>query len=288
MRFSKTELRLISELGNGNKSIINLAKALKISVSQTYRIAKNLNNNNILSLEKNILVPEMKTHVSLLLNLLSKARNLSNPLSGVGIEIYSSIILPKTIKEIEKETNLHKTTIFKKINQGKKMSLVLIENKKYRINEKIWKDAKEFFIELKKYEDSIDKRIPLNSLIYHKNSKEILFSNKEDLDAEKTAFSSYEKYGIKLLLITNYYYLPKKDISKKEVFIHSLYIAEKEKEIRQILFISLFYLKYKKELSNVTHEIITNLNNIFLGENISGYPTLNEIKDRADVYNIKV
>ena len=112
----------------------------------------------------------MKTHVNLLLKLLSKTANLSSPLSGTGLQIYLAILEPKTIKEVEKETGLHKTTILKKINQGRKMSLLLIENKKYRINEKIWPDAKDCFIELKKYEDSVDTRIPVNSIIYFKNA----------------------------------------------------------------------------------------------------------------------
>src|SRR3989344_7439686 len=151
-------------------------------------------------LSKGILQPEMKTHINMLLTLLSKAANLSRPLSATGLQIYLALLEPKTIKEMEKETGFHKTTILKKINQGRKMSLLLIENKKYLINEKIWPDAKDCFIELKKYEDSVDTRIPVNSIIYFKNAEEIVFSNKEIIDAEKTAFSAYNQYSIKLLL----------------------------------------------------------------------------------------
>ncbi|MEK6946409.1 MAG: hypothetical protein AABX32_02280 [Nanoarchaeota archaeon] len=288
MVFSITELKVVSELGKGNREVSEIAKALKISPSQSYRIAQKLCQKGISSLSEGAIQPEMKTHVNLFLKLLSKAANLSSPLSGTGLQIYLTLLEPKTTKEIEKETGLHRTTVLKKIKQGRKMSLLLIENKKYRLNEKIWPDAKEYFIELKKYEDSIDQRIPVNSVIYFKNTEEIVFSNKENIDAEKTAFSAYSKFGIELLLITNYYYLPKKQLAKKEVFMHSLMVAEKGNDARDLIFVALFLAKYKKELSKVKHQIVKNLNKVFLGENIPGYPSLAEIKDRARIYNIKV
>src|SRR3989338_10219 len=262
MKFSITELKVISELGKGNENISEIAKALKISSSQIYSVAQKLYQNGILNLSEGVLQAEMKTHVNLLLKLLSKTANLSNPLSGTGLQIYLAILEPKTIKEVEKETGLHKTTILKKINQGRKMSLLLIENKKYRINEKVWPDAKECFIELKKYEDSIDSRIPVNSVIYYKNMKEIVFSNKEYIDAEKTAFSAYEQFGIKLLLITNYYYLPHRKLSKVNVFIHSLKVIEKSHDLRDLIFAALFLAKYKKELAKIDHPLVQKLKKV--------------------------
>ncbi|MEK6974432.1 MAG: hypothetical protein AABW41_04325 [Nanoarchaeota archaeon] len=288
MKFSNTELKVISDLGNGIKDVSELAKSLKISISQVYRIAQKLSQKGILSLKDGILQPEMKTHINMLLKLLSKAANLSSPLSGTGLKIYMEITEPKTITDIKNITGLHKTTILKKINQGKKMSLVLTENRTYSINEKIWSDVKECIIELKKYENSIDLRVPVNSVIYYKTDKEIVFSNKEEIDAEKTAFSAYEKYGLGLLLITNYYYLPKKKLIIREVFRHSLFVAEKDPDIRYLIFITLFYLKHKKELSKIKHPIVDKLSRLLSGEKILGYPALAEIKDRAGVYKIKV
>ena len=288
MWFSKTELEVISQLGNGNKEVLEIAKALKISTSQIYRIAQKLNMKGILNLKESVLQPQMKTHLNILIKTLSDAANLSDPLSGTGLQIYLSLLEPKTIKEVEKETCLHKTTILKKINQGRKMSLLIIKDKTYRVNEKIWPNVREYLLELRKYEESIDTRVPVNSIIYYKNNDEIVFSIKEDFDAERTAFSAYEKYHIKLLPITNYYYLSKKHLTKEKVFMHSLYVAEKSKETRELIFIALFLAKYKKELSEIKHPIVENLKKILSGEIISGYPHLAEIKDRAIVYNIEL
>jgi len=288
MKLSKTELKVISELGNGNNKIPNIAKSLKISISQTYRIVEKLSQKEIINFSKGILQPKMKTHINLLLKLMAKAKNLANPLSSTGIKIYTAITIPKTTKEIEETTGLHKTTVIKKLNQGKKMSLISLKNKRYSINEKLWSDAKELFEELKKYDEIIDERVPANSIIYYKNDKEILFSNKKEIEAQKTAFSAYEDYGIKLLLTTNYYFLPKKKLNKKEIFQHALYITEKEKEIRQIIFLTLFYLKFKKEIKKIKSQLLQNIISVINGNKINGFPTLEEIKERAKIYRIKI
>ena len=80
----------------------------------------------------------------------------------------------------------------------------------------------------------------------------------------------------------------KKKLTKRDVFRHSLYITEKYLEFKQIIMLALFYAKYKKYLSGIKHKIIENINKILKGQHISGYPTLEEIKDRADVYDIRL
>lgn len=285
MKLSITELKVISEIGNGNKHITDIAKALKLSDSQTYRAIQSLKKKGILKSNNE---PSEKTHVNKLFKLLSRANNLSEPLSGTGLQIFTDLIEPKTVTQVEQDTRLHKTTILKKIKQARKMSFLMIKKNTYQINHNIWSDAKEFFVELKKYEESIDDRVPVTSTIYFKNDKEILFSNKDELNATLTGFSAYKDFGIKIYNITYYYYLPKKELTKKEVFIHSLLIVEKEKKIQNLIILALFYAKYKKELKDIKSLIIDNLNKVFNGEKVQDYPSLQEIKDRAEVYNIEV
>ena len=285
MKLSITELKIISELGNGNKDITEIAKALKLSESQIYRGIQSLRKKGILKSQSE---PSEKTHINMLFKLLSRASKLSNPFSGTGLKIFTALIEPKSVAQVEKETGLHKTTILKKIRQARKMSLLIIKKNTYKINESIWSDAKEFFIELKKYEGSIDNRVPVTSTIYFKNEEEILFSNKDELDATLTGFSAYKDFGIKIYTITYYYYLPKKRLTKKDVFMHTLIITEKEMQIQNLILLSLFYLKYKKELNDIKHPIIDNLKKVFRGEMIKDYPSLQEIKDRTEVYNIEV
>ena len=282
MEISKSELELIAELGNGIKNISELVSNLKKSKSQVYRLIEKLKNKNLI---QDDYTPNKQIHVNILFKMLAKRKNLAKILSGSGIQILLSLIEPKKVKEIQEETKLHKTTILHKISQGRSMSLFKLQNHTYSINQAIWPEIKDFVVELTKYENSIDERVPTTSQIYFKNEKEILFSTRENLEASLTAFSAYENFGIKLYTITNYYYLPSKKLTKKEILLHSLLITEKEFNIQNIILISLFYLKYK---INIKHPIIKNIKEVLKGNKIKDYPSLREIQDRAEIYDIKV
>ncbi len=288
MMLSRTELEFLSEVGKGTVTIPQLAKALDISISQTYRQSQSLHRKGIINYHKGMLSPEKKTHVSMLLQLLARAPNLSKPFSGTGLQIYTTLLQPKTVSDIKKETTLHKNTITKKIREGRQMSLLIKEGDTYRLNEKLWTGAREFLQELQRFEHSFDERIPSGAVIYRTTPDDIVFSTKEIIDAEKTAFSAYDKYGVGLLLITTYYTLPKRTLSLQNIFLHSLFVAEKDPDPRYIIMIALLYAKHKKELARTHHPILEKIKKVLSGETISTYPTLNEIKDRAKLYHVKV
>lgn len=285
MRLSKTALQMLAEIANGNRGISSIAEAVRKSKAQIYRTARKLTANGFITSSYE---PAKTAHVSLLLQLLSAYPSTINPLSGSGIKLLTSLLKPKCVAEITQETGIKRAYVFRKLRQAKAISLARLENGKYLLNYKIWGKAIDFIKELKKHEETTDARVPSGSVIYFKNEKEIVFSSKEELDAVPTGFSAYEKYGIKLLTVTNDYYLPKKKLSMEEVFRHSLYITEKDFEIWHIIFIALFYAKYKKSLFRIKHKILENLDNIFKGQRIQGYPSLEEIRDRAEVYGIKI
>ena len=89
------------------------------------------------------------------------------------------------------------------------------------------------------------------------------------------------------MTITNYYYLPKKKLTKEDILLHSLYVVEKDMDISSLIFVALFYAKFKKEFK-IKHLILMNLSAVLAGGEIKGYPKYQEIKDRAEVYNIEV
>lgn len=287
MQLSKTEISVLEQIAKGNKSIKAIAKALKKSDKQIYVTAKNLTEKNVIERINGTLKVKEALHITLLLQLLADIPNLTPVLSDSGIPIFTALLKPLTIEEISNETGFKKTMIYSKIQEAGKRSMIRKTKFTFMINEKMWLKLMDFLKELKKYEKTIDARIPASSTIYYKKNKEIVFSCKEDVDAVKTAFSAYEKYGIKLLLVKNYYYLPKKELTKEDILKHSLYIVEKDRDIRNLIFVALFYAKYKREFK-IKHEILTNLIAVLAGGKIDGYPTYEELKDRAEVYGIKV
>ena len=287
MQLSKTEINVLEQIAKGNKFIKTVAKALKKSDKQIYVTAKNLAEKNVIERINKILKVKEALHIALLLQLLADIPNLAPVLSDSGIPIFTALLKPLTIEEISNETGFKKTMIYSKIQEAGKRSMIRKTKFAFMINEKMWLKLIDFLKELKKYEKTIDARIPSSSTIYYKKNKEIVFSCKEEVDAIKTAFSAYEKYGIKLLLVKNYYYLPKRELIKEDILMHSLYVVEKNRDIRNLIFIALFYAKYKKEFK-IKHEILTNLTEVLAGRKIDGYPTYEELKDRAEVYDIKV
>lgn len=289
MQLSQTELRVLEQVSYGNDRIENIAQKIHRSNSQIYRAKQNLLEQGFLHLNRGRLEPERTINSALILNLISRYPNLIELLSDSGLKILMSILKPKSINEIIKETNLKKSTIYKKIRIGLNISAIVIDkNHKYTINEKIWPNLKNYLEENKRIEETIDNRIPVNSLIYYKNEEEILFSNNSELKATLTAFSAYEKYGIKIFLPTNFYFLPNKKLTKEEILLHSIYIINKERDHRYLTYLALFYIKFRDDFLNIKNPVLKKIDNILKGNKIKGYPTLDEIKEKGALYDIRI
>lgn len=287
MELTKAEILLLEQIAKGNKEVKSLALALNVKTRRIYTIIHNLEKKSFVEKFEKAVKPKEALHIKMLLELLVTYPNLNPAISESGIPILTALLKVSTIDEISQETGFKKTTIYSKLTEARKRSIVKKTKNRYKLNEKIWNKLIEFLVELNKYESMIDKRIPIGATIYYKKNEEIIFSSKEKIDAKKTAFSAYENYGIKILTIKNYYYLPKKELTKEDILKHSLLIAEKEKDISKLIFIALFYAKFKHELKN-KHEILVNINAVLAKGKINGYPSYQEIKERAELYDIKL
>ncbi len=288
MRFSKTELKVLWQAAIGKRRIPEIALAMNKDQSQIYRILRSLEKKGFAALDRGVMIPSDNTSANMLLQELSRRPSIVDNLSGCGIKLFTAILEPKSVTQIIKETGIKRSTVFRKLREAGRNSFVNVSDGKYFLNGVIWPKVKDFLTELKKYEETADKRVPPGATIYHKTDKEIIFSTKIECDATLTGFSVYGKFGIKLFPFDYTYYLPKKSLTKREVFLHSLYRAEKEGDARDFIFITLFYLKHKNWLRGLKHDIIGKINKILHGEKVRYYPALDEIKERADVYDIKV
>lgn len=288
MSLNKTELEVLTQTAEEKIYVKQIARTLNKSESQIYRTINSLVKKDILAKTKEGIVPIKNTHVSLLLQILNKHPQLTGILFDSAITILISLFSPKKVSEVAKETSLKEITIYKATEKFRRFSIVRKDKNRYFFNNLLWGDLKEFLKAYEQYNLTTDPRVPANSVIYYKNSSEIVYSNLGKQKAALTAFSAYEQYGIKLLTITNYYYLPAKKLFAKEIFIHSLYVVEKEKDVRNLTFIGLFYLKNKEKLRGIKHIILESLNQVLEGRKIDGYPTLNELKETAEVYDIQI
>ncbi len=284
--FSKTELKLLEQLAVGNRKINEIALALKKSDKQIYRIVKKLTEKNLITNQRKVIAAEKNTTASLLLNLLSKHSILSDLLADSGMEILISLLEPRTVPEIIQQTGLKKSAVYGKLKKAYNVSIVKKE-KKYFLNSKVWMDLIELLIEMKSYIENVDKRIPSGSTIYYSSIKEVVFSTKSIERGTRTAFSAYGNYGITMLNPVNYYVLPERKLTLRDVFVHSIYVSRKEKSARLYTFLALFYIKYKKELE-IRDELLENIEKVLKGVKIEGFPSLDEVKEKAEIYYIGV
>ena len=153
----------------------------------------------------------------------------------------------------------------------------------FSFNYIVWPELKDFVTSLLEYQ--VLRLVPREALLIKSYGTSVLFKSLRPQDATFTSFSAYEDYGIELGLRDYYYTLPKRELSIQEVFIHSLDSAW---EFSQKLFCVLFYLKNRDKLEAIDHPMMKDLKAVLQGERIKGYPTLEDIEDRTDLYDIKL
>lgn len=293
MRFFRTELQTISELAKGNTSISTVAEALNKSEKHIYRIVQKLGEKDLAALSSGAIVPRKSTLMVRLTRVLDSYPNLVPILADSGIPIFVSLLEAKSVDEITEATGVKKSTVYALFKKALKISLVKRDGEMYTLNERLWRDVAELLGEIRDIERLLDPRVPYNSEIYYRNQHEVIYSNKYGGDSrKKTGFSVFEKEGIKLLLPTTYYYYsdeePEKKLTTEDIFQHALYVAEKETSIRHLIFLALFYCKFEEELKYARHDIVENLKLVLQGKRIKGYPTFEEIKEKADMYGIEI
>ena len=293
MKFSKTELRLVSELPK--HTVKEIADALGKSTKQIYRLTADLEKKGILERHRKKITASRTSFTPLLMQTIAEHPNLIDMLADSGLPVFLALVSePKkpenglTIKQLLRETKIKKSALYNKLDQAMRVGAVRKREDRFYFNHALWPKLGLFLIEYKQYYHTIDARIPLGSVIYYKTDKELVFSSEEKQDATLTGFSAYSDFGIQLRLLTNYYYLPKKKLSKRDVFLHSLYIADKDKDFRLILYAALFYAKFKEKLSGIKQSLLEDIQKSLAGTKKEGYPPLNEIKEKAEVYDIKI
>jgi DNA-binding Lrp family transcriptional regulator len=279
----------VIQLANGKVTVASLAKALNLSIPQTYAVVRGLIEKKVIIRNKGLLVFEKRVSVSLLVRVLLEHNNLANNLFGKRLCFLSEIAEnPLTVEVLSLKCASTPELVYKFIQDARKIALVKKTPFGYLINEENWPQVKELVVELVKEESLFDDRLPVGAKIYLKNKKGALFSLRGSFkDATLTAFSIFGKYGIKLLSNYNYYFFPKAKLSIQDVFDQAALIAEKENDYRLKLYVCLFYLKNRKSLSD-SGEAVKKIIDAFIGKKVEGYPSRSDILEKAKLYDIRV
>lgn len=194
---------------------------------------------------------------------------------------------PRSLESLAAETNIPSDTLYGYLKGFLRVGVVSRTRHGkaylYSFNFKLWPELKDFVDALQEYR--MLRLVPREALLIKSYGDSVLFKSIRPQDATFTSFSAYDDYSIELLLRDNYYTLPRRELSIQEVFVHSLDSAW---ESFQKLFCALFYLKNRDKLEAVDHPMMKDLKAVLQGERIKGYPTLEDIMDRTDLYDIKL
>lgn len=285
MNLTATALALLLQLADGEKKLRAVATALQITPIQTYRVTASLQQKGLVQRQSGQLLLTKTPLTNLLVRLISTYPNLIPLLSSSGLPILASLLTPKTTVEVAQETGFQKSAIYRKIREAKKAGVLRQEGTRYVANSALWPELTALLQELKTVEETVDPRLPPDARIYHKTRQEIVFSTAQPVTATKTAFSAYAKYGIKLLLPRDYYVLPSGKLTRKDIFRHSLFAAQYEKTIYNLLYLAVFFGKFRKSLSKINYPLLEQLKEVLDGKAIPGFPSPQEIQEKMEVYS---
>lgn len=121
--------------------------------------------------------------------------------------------------------------------QLKNRGIIAKKKNLYTINEKAWPLLKEFLIAYKDYS-------MIEGYVKWKYNEMMLFevNNEKLIQNNATGLYAYENYGVKVNVVSALCFLPKKKLSKEEVFVHSLFEIGDSRKLHLAL---TFYLKNK-------------------------------------------
>lgn len=215
-----------------------------------------------------------------------RASPLPEILSGRRVELLARLDRsPKGLETLAEETGISSDTVYYYLQGFLRLGIIsrFKEGKAYlySFNYILWQDLKDFITALLEYQVLL--LVPRSALLIKSYEDNVLFKSLRQQDATPTSFSAYKDYGILLGLRDHYYTGPSRELSIQEVFIHSLDSAE---DYRQRLFCILFYLKNRDELKDVSHPMMKSIRAALRGEHIKGYPTREDIKEQAELYEI--
>ncbi len=299
MKLTKTQLKILKLIYlKGSGTSIEIANQLKHTQQYISTSITELKKNGFLEKKGSSYSISNNLYAYDLRNLLLEhpKTDFEEILADSGMNILLLLFTKKTEKRIHDLSGLSKPLIYKYFKEFLKYGIVIKSGKQYKLNNILWPELINFLESYSKYQDVLAYNLPTVSRMLHKTKDLKLFEVPANLKVDEktatiTAFSVFDKYGIPLRLTYNYFSTPPQKLNINDVFAHSILCSN---NMRKKMFTILFYLKNKESLDigyiNKKYKLqayINKINTILNGEIIQGYPTLEEIKQRAQVYDIK-
>jgi len=285
---SKREMHVLSEMSSGEEDVLVIAEALNMSRSQIYRVVGSLREKDVVKLNERRLTLCRGAYQALLSTVLHYSFGARDILADSGLEVLAEMAEPKTVSEIAAATEIHQTTVSRKITDMRRLGMVRKSGTKYYVNHEYWPNLRELAEAYKAYKMTNDLRVPTGSILYYSSKAYAIFSIDKELEYTKTAFSLYSEMDVILHLFTNYYCTLGSPLTIQDIFTHSLHIIGVDDDWRLKMMALIFYVKYRDELEGVEHPMKDTMNEILKGFRVKGWVPLREMQERADMYGVKL
>lgn len=301
MKLTKTQLKILKLIylkGSGTSG--ETASQLKFTQQYASKSISDLKKKGFLEKRRTIYLISNNIYAYDLRNLFRDhpKTNFEEILADSRMDVLLLLFDKKTSKRIQYLSGLSKLQIYKYIKNFLKYGVVIKEGRHYKLNNVLWPDLVDFLESYSKYQDVLAYDLPTVARVIHESKSQNLkiFEVPTDFKVDEkiatiTAFSLFIKYGIPLRLNYNYFCVPPQKLDINDVFAHAILCSN---NMRKRLFTILFYLK-NKDLLNIKYieekyklrGYMNKISEILKGITIKEYPTLEEIKQKADLYDIK-
>jgi len=299
MKLTETQLKMLKIVyAKGSASSKDIAQQLKFSQEYVSKLITDLKENGFLEKKGSIYFISKNIYSYDLRGLLLEhpKTDFKKILTDSRMDILLLLVDKRTAKRLCDLSGLSKPLVYKYLKVFLKYGVIIKEGKYYKLNKVLWPELFDFLESYSKYHDMLAYNLPtVSRAIYNtENLKIIEVPADLEVDEKKatiTAFSIFDKYGIPLRLTYNYFCIPPQKLDINDVFAHAILCSN---NIRKKTFTILFYLKNKDLLNleyiNKKYKLrgyINKINAILKGEILKEYPTLEEIKQRTELYDIK-
>ncbi len=299
MTITKTQLDILKVVyTRGSITSKEAARELKFSHEYMSKLTTDLKQKALLKKQGIIYSIPDNIHSYSLRNLFLEhpQTNFKDILADARIDMLFLLLDKRTMKRIKYLSGLSKPLVYRYLKDFLKYGIVIKEDKYYRLNAPLWPDLMDFLDAYSKYKKILNYNLSPTYKIIHKSQDFLLFKapinlNIDKKTATKTAFSLFAKYGIPLRMVSDYYCTPPKDININDIFAHAILCS---RDTRKKTYLILFYLRNRQSLDiqyiNTRYNLkgaINKIKTILKGETLKDYPTLEEIKQKAELYDIK-
>jgi len=221
----RTEIKIIQTLKQKPLRLKSLALEINKSQSWTSELVNDLEDEELVKTDTTISLAD--TYEADLLKKLSRRFDLEKILAGKKEEILRSLhSTQKTLSELEKE-GFAKSTVYEALSDLKEVGVIVEEEEGYKIKDETLRDllkamTREPFLES------------------HRTDGEMIIKTEEDIEGESTAFSAFDRYGLRYFPLENYIYQGNTPTEIENVLIHAVKFAENKKQMSMC---GVFYLK---------------------------------------------